>query len=144
MRNIEKRKKAEREAETLREQVRRLSLELMIAKNRMAGMSPEGFRELQMAADALMIAVAQRYGVAIVEESEDGETGEVSYRLRIPEYNVEELIKHWEAHATRCEGGYQIDVQAKESKEQSNASEGDHDHGRAPCELHSGCGCVLC
>lgn len=111
MRNVDKIKDLEHELGRYRKKVNDQSIQIADLQAQVRGFE-EGVRETSILVDALMAAVANRFGEAVRGEGDDV----IGFRLELDDFAVDRMMERYEVSARRQGEKYVIGVLAKEDK----------------------------
>ena len=118
MRNIDKIKDLEHELGRYRKKINDQSIQIadLEAKVRLF---EEGARQTNVLVDALMAAVAQKYGIVVRGEDDEA----IGYRLELDDFAVDRMMDRFEVSSQKRGTQYIIGAMLKEVKEDDTGHE---------------------
>lgn len=118
MRNIDKIKDLEHELGRYRKKINDQSIQMadLEAKVRLF---EEGARQTNVLVDALMAAVAQKYGIVVRGEDDEA----IGYRLELDDFAVDRMMDRFEVSSQKRGTQYIIGAMLKEVKEDDTGHE---------------------
>ena len=118
MRNIDKIKDLEHELGRYRKKINDHSIQMadLEAKVRLF---EEGARQTNVLVDALMAAVAQKYGIVVRGEDDEA----IGYRLELDDFAVDRMMDRFEVSSQKRGTQYIIGAMLKEVKEDDTGHE---------------------
>ena len=108
MRNVDRIKRLETELGRYQKKVGDQQAELQELRKKLEG-HETGAAQVNTLVDAVLAAVAVKYGTAVQDEGEA-----LGYRLELDDFAVDRLLDAWEVHAQKRDGVYVVGVMPRE------------------------------